>query len=596
MRRLRPLLPIALLLVGCSALCFADTLSEGRALYKAGRYQEAVVKLQQAVKEEPNNAKAWWQLNFAYNKLGRYSDALAAVKKAGAADPAHTFASDPGKYAETLGRLQSKAGKRTESRASQRQTGSSGSNLTQVLMTGDVYVAPGMPADAVRLQAVANGLRPTVVKFVVFNSTEDASVLSREANRVRDYLKEYINQGQGYVIVASRRGVAVSSSSLSKRDLASMAKQAAPKIGGGDYTGGLESLARALVRTKAARAEALTGVAAGESPRISHTSVFSMTWLWILVGIVAVIVVVSSIRRSVKRSRRMAEMRRTLERQKGEVISDLNTLDEAIPGLPAATASHVKEARVAAGTKLDEAARALVRGRSEVELQHAQTLLDAAQTDLAGARSAIGRAQGASASAPGGAVPPVYPSATVTDGQTDWSQVPDSEKGVCFFCSRPSLLRELTPVTVRLDDQPQKVLACAADLATIKSGQMPSIRAFQRGGRAVPWYADDDYNPYRDYYSRGYDSRSLFADMVMLSMIDDMFWGWRHPMGWGWGGGYGYGYGGYPFYAEHEVYRDYYSSEAAGAAAGDASLDAGGADFLQDVDAGSGADLGRDQS
>ena len=48
-----------------------------------------------------------------------------------------------------------------------------------------------------------------------------------------------------------------------------------------------------------------------------------------------------------------------------------------------------------------------------------------------------------------------------------------------------------------------------------------------------------------------------------MNLIDDMFWNWRHPVGWGWGGGYGGGWGNtYNFYPEHEYYRDYYSGQA----------------------------------
>ena len=154
-------------------------------------------------------------------------------------------------------------------------------------------------------------------------------------------------------------------------------------------------------------------------------------------------------------------------------------------------------------------------------------------------------------------------------------------------------------MTVNLDGNQQKVLACPNDLKTIKSGQMPSIRAFNEGGRYVPWYASQGYDPYRDYYSRGYD-RNWVSDMIMLSMIDHMFWGWHNPMGWGWGGGYG-GWGGntYVFYPDHDNYRDHYAGEAAGY--GDFSRDpdnAGGADFLgsSSGDTGGSDYAGSDQS
>jgi hypothetical protein len=167
--------------------------------------------------------------------------------------------------------------------------------------------------------------------------------------------------------------------------------------------------------------------------------------------------------------------------------------------------------------------------------------------------------------------------------------VPEEEKGVCFFCSRPSYLDELTPVTVKLEGERQKVLACMADLATIKTGAMPQIRAFEHQGRTVPWYAYPDYNPYNDYYGRGYGGGSLLSDMVTLSVIDHMFWSWHRPAwGWGWGGGYGMGYGGYTFYPDHHNYSDYSSERAASSL--DTTSDAAGVDFLS-----SGSDVGGDR-
>ena len=89
--------------------------------------------------------------------------------------------------------------------------------------------------------------------------------------------------------------------------------------------------------------------------------------------------------------------------------------------------------------------------------------------------------------------------------------------------------------------------------------------------------------------------------MVAMNLIDDMFWNWRHPVGWGWGGGYGGGWGNtYNFYPEHDHYRDYYSGQAAGGADFsdiDRTDTAAGTDFLGSTggDTG-GADFGSDRS
>jgi len=551
--------------------CWADPYDEGRELYKAGRYAEAAAKLEQATREDPRNAKAWWQLNFAYNKLERHADALRAVQKAHEIDPSNGFASEPGKYEEVLTRLQSKVSGTTPTQTAPPRTtapaftaptraGSGRGSLTQQLTRGDVYVEPGMNVDAARLQRVAQELRPTIVKFVVFNSRSGSATLSREASRIRDYL----NVGKGYVLVASRAAVSASSQSLNRDTLRQLTKEVAPQIETGDYTGGLERLARGLVQTRAAQ-----------------TTRTRNTWI-IVLAVIGGVIVVWIVLRAAANARAMAARREPLERLKSDVISQLNFLDDQLPLLDSSTAARVKEARITAGTKLDEAARIMARAKSDRQLGSAQNLLDQAQSEIGRARSLIDRSLSGAADTGADTLPSAGKNgmSAATGRDTDWNAIPEGERGVCFFCSRPSRVDELTPVTVNLDGERQKVLACPDDLATIKTGEMPRIRAFEREGRYVPWYADDRYDPYRDYYGRGYDNRSLLSDLVTLSLIDHIFWGWHRPVGWGWGGGY-------VFYPEHEHYRDYYSGHAAGHGDFDRTADAAGTDFLQN----SGGDL-----
>ncbi len=566
----RAFLGIALLALSLG-IARADLLDDGRALYKAGKFAEAAVKLEQATREEPKNAKAWWQLNFAYNKLGRHSDALRAVIKADQADPSHAFASEPGKYEETLSRLKEKAGAAasTPTRGSNKPiTGSSQDGITKTLLTADVYVAPGLNLDMARLQRVATSL-PAQIKFVVFNSRSGSATLSREADRIRKYL----GLKNGYVIVGSRAGVAASSEKLDKKKLRELTGQVAPMMEAGDYVGGLEKLARGLVATTKQQQAAT-----------------SMTWM-IVLGLIGGGILLFVVGRKISNARAMAKRREPIERLKSDVISAINFLDDQAALCAPAVAARVREIRVNAGRKLDEGSRLISRGKTDRDMQRAEALLEQAMGEVRGGRALIDRAQS------GQPLDPI-PVAGASAGATDWSKVPENERAVCFFCSMPAKITELTPVTVNLSGSDQKVLACAADLRTIKTGQMPNIRAFQQDGKYVPWYADNGYDPYRDYNGRGYNDRSFVSDMVTLSLIDSMFWGWHHPMGWGWGGGWG---GGYMFYPGHHHYHDYYSSHASDHSP---DIDAGGTDFLQGADpdlgsggySGSGDFLGGDQS
>jgi hypothetical protein len=251
----------------------------------------------------------------------------------------------------------------------------------------------------------------------------------------------------------------------------------------------------------------------------------------------------------------MERRREPLERLQSDVISQMNFLDDQLSALDAGTAARVRETRVSAGTSLDEAVRLIRRARTDTDLARAEQLLNQAAGEIARGRAII---TGAGGAATAGATSGGDGFTFAKQEEFDWSTVPDPEKGVCFFCSRPSMLRELTPVTVSLGGEQRKVLACAGDLRTIKSGEMPKIRAFQRGGQTVPWYAADDYDPYRDYDSRGYGGGSMLSDLVMMSAVNSMFWGWHNPVGWGWGGGYPYA-----FHTDHQHYRDHRAASAA---------------------------------
>ncbi len=571
----------------------ADPLKEGRELYKAGKYAEAMVKLEQATREDPNNPKAWWQLNFAYNKLERYGDALRAVETAGRLDPSYSFASEPGKYQETVTRLRKKAsssgrqdpldrpliGEGTRVRRQQQAPQLDNSMVRQLSARG-IYLEQGIAVDARRLEAVIRELRPVPVRFLVFNNRAGSSSLSREADRVRNYL----GIADGYVIACSRAGVAASSKALNRDTLRELTRQVAPQMEGGDYTGALERLARGLVAERQAQVTRARTTGA------------------MVVGGLGVLVFGWVISRRIRNKRAMRGRLAAIEQAKSEILSQMNYLEDSLNAAPAAMVERVKQARLEAGTKLDEASRIIVRAKSEYDLTRAQRMLDEASRAIAQGRDALEGRVTSGARSTGAGLPPVYGEADRSGPDTDWTAVPETQRGVCFFCSRPSLLSELSPVTVDLEGEPHRVLACQDDYRAIRTGEPPRIRAFDRGGRMVPWYADDAYDPYRDYYGRGYGDRSLLTDLVMLHMVDRMFWDWHRPT-WTWGGGHGSHWDGYTFWPDHHHWQDHHVERAAASGFDrDEPADAAGTDFLGsgfggDSSGGAGTDfLGRDDS
>jgi hypothetical protein len=161
-----------------------------------------------------------------------------------------------------------------------------------------------------------------------------------------------------------------------------------------------------------------------------------------------------------------------------------------------------------------------------------------------------------------------------------------------------------------VNGQPQHVMATPEEAAQIQQGQMPPVRSFNVGGQSVPWYAYQQYDPYRDYWSyqnngwRGIAGGAI-AGFVGAELLGDLFnrgnygGGWFSPYGYApgwdsWGGWGSYGGGGYNpgFFAGEQAQRandyafnDPYSQPLGGAGGYDQS-DYGG----------SGAFTGNDQS
>ena len=156
------------------------------------------------------------------------------------------------------------------------------------------------------------------------------------------------------------------------------------------------------------------------------------------------------------------------------------------------------------------------------------------------------------------------PPAQVTSAATTWNTIPPRERGVCFFCSRPCLLRELTPVTVPIGGNARRVLACPQDYATIQSGSLPQIRAFMVGARPVPWYAYNRYNPYDDYYPGGYGV-NFYLDMYPYGAFDGGYWNFDGPYQYDNGSDGGQPYN---FTPDTEAAQDFFSGMAMGEGAG----------------------------
>ncbi len=308
-----------------------------------------------------------------------------------------------------------------------------------------------------------------------------------------------------------------------------------------------------------------------------------------LIGILFIAFLGFIIYAGVASNRKLAERRGTVTAQMNGLITQMNGLVAQSRALDANTIARVDEAQTAVHAKLNQARELLPlavkdrhferigrilaqtetkMGNLQASLQRAQTRMDARTQRQAEAqqRREETRSQNAMQRTSRGSF---APPAQVTDAQTDWNVMPAGERGACFFCSRPCLLRELTPVTVPIGGQAQRVLACPQDLAAIRAGNLPPIRAFDMNGRRVPWYAYSRYNPYRDYYVDRFDA-DIYLNRYPLDIIEPIFWNFNTP--------YLYDDGpAYVFSPQAEPYQDYMSANAA--ASIDPNQNVGGADF-----------------
>ena len=138
------------------------------------------------------------------------------------------------------------------------------------------------------------------------------------------------------------------------------------------------------------------------------------------------------------------------------------------------------------------------------------------------------------------------------NSQPQVDAIPQDQRGVSFFSGRPAPLGALVPVTVTVGGQSRQVLATPEEAEELRQGRMPQVLAFQTGGRSLPWYAYDGYDPYRDYWRYenagwgGYGS-GIVAGFVGAELLDGMLMP-AYGMG---------GYSPYAYAADMPGYQNY---------------------------------------
>lgn len=549
----------ALLWLALWGMAQAGPLDNGNTLYSSGQYGQAITAYQQAVAQTQGveQAKAYYKLGNAYHKLHQDSQALDAYNHARQADPSLSFASSPQKFQDAVARVSGGRNAGRSSSRGNRAAGTTGGGLGtdrdpafQALSSSNVYVDPRLRGvDQSRLQQAAMQSQDnphTLMKIAVLATLPAGySSIGQYAGR----LHRSLNLGKNglVVVVLSGRvqGVSVVTTGLSQEENSRLARQYAPAIAA-NPTEGTAQLAQAV---------------AGDINSKEYRSTTSL-WLFFLVVVIAIIALIVSASR--RRKQRVAQAREPVEALRANVLSGIEYLDGYMDVLPKNNpdSDQVRAFRQSASAKFDQGAKLLDHVTDIGDIQRAQTMLQAAQQDVQQARKALDRATGGTGNIPGDDAVRPDP---LPESQPEVQAIPADQRGVSFFSSQPAPLGKLVPVTITVGGQSRQVLATPAEADELRQGRMPQVRAFNVGGRQVPWYEYDGYDPYRDYWRYQNAGWGGFGGGALAGFVGAELLGSLFAPHYGYGGG---GYAPYAFATDTDYYRGYHDAVQSDRAAG----------------------------
>jgi uncharacterized membrane protein YgcG len=421
--------------------------------------------------------------------------------------------------------------------------------LAKALQRDNVYVGKTRrhQVDAAALRALTDAApsdRPLKIAVVTALPTSGRQFGTR--NEYTKQLHDYLGLRRGTLIIVTGRGVSAATAAVPEDRITAILGKYARSIQG-DPVPGLKQTVAALdaAAGQPARpvASGATGVPApmlppGDSAHSEHlASSYELPFLFLLVPIgLAGGLLIRAISGGIKRTAAMEAARLPVKRQFGETMTAISYADaylDLLPDSPQATAA--REARQRAAELCEQAAQYMRNARTPEDYGRAQAILEPAREAMEECRKQIDLATGGTGLAV--AIEGTDCRATPTTGSAQAApligdlyadRIPLAERGACFFCSRPSRISDLTPITIALNGQRRKVLACADDVRIIQEGAVPQIRTVTLSGRPMPWYSVPHYDPYRDYsstdvsYMSGYGSLDAVTELAEGFLLDSL--------------------------------------------------------------------------
>jgi hypothetical protein len=417
--------------------------------------------------------------------------------------------------------------------------------LAKALGQQNVYVGRSLrgriDAEALRdIAARAPADRP--LKIVVVNGLPDSGQVYGTREKYTKALHDYLGLGRGTLLVVTRRGVSVATDALKPQQITAILKQNAGAIQR-DPVNGIRSVVAALDAAVAeggaqAGQEAAPNANMRESQREPEGGGLADYW-WVLPVGAGVGGAIWLGNKAAKKSRAMQQAREPVRRLHAQVVEGISYGDNYLDLLPESQdATAARQARQEAAALLDQGTELTRHAREPEDYGRAQAVLEQAREAVEKMRHHIDLATGGTGFAVGIEGTEYKATPVTVDGKVGAEaapvvpglraeDIPENERGACFFCSRPSRISDLTPITIVLNGQRRKVLACADDVEIVKHGATPELRTVEEDGQRVPWYRSSRYDPYRDYdrvppmYAPGYGGYAGggFFDGLLLGTL-----------------------------------------------------------------------------
>ena len=405
-----------------------------------------------------------------------------------------------------------------------------GDPLAQALTRGDVYVGKTRTAEVSEsaLRDIAAG-RPSdrPLKIAVVSGLPDSARRYRSRERYTDALHSYLNLGRGALIVVTQGGVSLSTDSLSNRQIAQVLRENGRYI----QTDPVDGIRRLVA--------GMDAVVVGGIRREQRADESRGNMLLLGAGALGVGGAFWLGRRAAAKRKALAEAREPARRLHDETVEHISYADNYMDLLPASEdATKAREYRQRASELLEQSNGLMRAGRTPEDFGRAQALLEEASETAQKSRHHIDLATGGTGFAVAVEGTDYKATPALTDGTAaskhaplDTSvraeDIPEGERGACFFCSKPARITELSPITVAIEGKRRKVLACDDDVKIIREGATPEVRTVEEEGENVPWFQSNRYDPYRDYrhgqpmYAPGFGNPfgGFFGGMLLGSLL-----------------------------------------------------------------------------